>query len=177
MEEIATLAGIFGSAFVIGFSGAMMPGPLLAVTVSESARRGAVAGPHLMVGHMILEASLVAAIAFGLAGMLENPVVIGCLALVGGAVMCWMGQGMVRSVKNLSLSGTAQQRSRMHPVLAGALISLSNPYWTIWWATIGIAYVMTGLNHGLTGILVFFAGHILSDFVWYTGVSLGVARG
>lgn len=177
MERLALLAGIFGTAFVVGFSGAMMPGPLLAVTISESARRGARAGPLLMLGHMALEAALVAVVAFGLAGILKDPLVIACIALLGGGVMCWMGQGMVRSARHTSLREAAGRRSRVHPVLAGALVSLSNPYWTIWWATIGITYVIMGLRFGLTGILVFFAGHILSDFTWYTAVSVGVARG
>ena len=154
-----------------------MPGPLLAVTISESTRRGAIAGPLLVLGHMILEAALVAAVALGLARVLKNPVVIGCVALMGGGVMCWMGQGMVRSARRTSLREATGQQSRMHPVLAGALVSLSNPYWTIWWATIGITYVIIGLRFGLTGIIVFFAGHILSDFAWYTAVSVSVARG
>lgn len=171
------LAGIFGTAFVVGFSGAMIPGPLLAVTISESTRRGAIAGPLLMLGHMVLEAALVAAVALGLSSVLKNPVVIGGVALIGGGVMCWMGQGMVRVARRTSLRDAAGQRSRMHPVLAGALVSLSNPYWTIWWATIGISYVIMGLRFGLVGILAFFAGHILSDFTWYTAVSIGVARG
>jgi threonine/homoserine/homoserine lactone efflux protein len=77
----------------------------------------------------------------------------------------------------LSLDVKADDRKAMHPVLAGIVVSLSNPYWTIWWATIGITYVIIGLEFGLPGIVVFFAGHILSDFVWYTLVSVGIARG
>jgi threonine/homoserine/homoserine lactone efflux protein len=65
----------------------------------------------------------------------------------------------------------------MHPVLAGIVVSLSNPYWTIWWATIGLGYVIMGLKFGAAGIAVFFLGHICSDFAWYSFVSYGVAGG
>jgi threonine/homoserine/homoserine lactone efflux protein len=57
------------------------------------------------------------------------------------------------------------------------VVSLSNPYWTLWWATLGVALVTKGLEFGLVGIVTFFLGHISSDFAWYTFVSYGVARG
>lgn len=177
MTPLIKLVGIFVTAFVVGLSGAMMPGPLLAVTVSEASRRGAVAGPLLMVGHAVLEALLVAAVARGLAGFLNMPVTIGVVGLIGGAVMCWMGQDMVRSAKSASLRTERTRPSRLHPVAAGILVSLSNPYWTIWWATIGMGYVMMGLRFGTLGITVFFAGHIAADFAWYTFVSVGIAKG
>jgi threonine/homoserine/homoserine lactone efflux protein len=46
---------IFFSSFIIALSGAMMPGPLLTATISESSQRGVFAGPLLIVGHGILE--------------------------------------------------------------------------------------------------------------------------
>jgi threonine/homoserine/homoserine lactone efflux protein len=178
MPTLATLGGIFGTAFLVGLSGAMMPGPLLTVTVSEAARRGASAGPLLVLGHMLLESALVAGLALGLAALLTNPVVIGAIALAGGGMMGWMGQDMVRTARHARLPRPgAAERRRLHPVAAGILVSLCNPYWTIWWATIGIAYVIMGLSFGLAGIVAFFAGHILADFAWYTCVSVGVAKG
>ena len=54
-----TLVVIFFSSFMIALSGALMPGPLLTVTISEATRRGTVAGPLMILGHGILELALV----------------------------------------------------------------------------------------------------------------------
>ena len=177
MEAFLHLGGIFVTAFIVGFSGAMVPGPLLAVTINESVRRGPGAGPLIVAGHAILEAALVAAVALGLTSFLRNDVVIAVISFAGGAVMGWMGQNMIRTAGTLSMDIKQNDRKAMHPVVAGIVVSLSNPYWTLWWVSIGITYIIMGLEFGLVGILVFFAGHILSDFVWYTAVSVGIAKG
>lgn len=177
MSLMPQLAAIFVTAFVVGLSGAMMPGPLLALTIHESARRGALAGPLLVLGHMLLEAALVLGIALGLATFLKAPAAMIGLSLVGGAVLCWMGQDMMRSATRLSLRTMAQPARSMHPAAAGVLVSLANPYWSLWWATIGFGYVGMGIRFGWVGVATFFAGHILSDFAWYTLVSVSVARG
>lgn len=54
------------SSFIIALSGAMMPGPLFAVTVSETPRRGWITGPVLVAGHGVLELSLLLLIVSGL---------------------------------------------------------------------------------------------------------------
>lgn len=177
MDLPSSLPGIFGTAFVVGLSGAMMPGPLLAVTINESAKRGAMAGPLLVFGHMLLEATLVAGLGLGIAAFLKTQSVVASISLVGGAMLCWMGLGMIRSAARLSLQPTAEPRKGMHPAVAGAVVSLLNPYWSLWWATIGVGYVAIGARSGWPGIAFFFAGHILSDFAWYTLVSVAVARG
>ena len=56
------IAAIFGGSFTLALSGVLMPGPLLTVTIAESARRGFWAGPLLMTGHSILELLIVLAI-------------------------------------------------------------------------------------------------------------------
>jgi threonine/homoserine/homoserine lactone efflux protein len=59
----------------------------------------------------------------------------------------------------------------------GAAVSVSNPYWSLWWATIGVKYVGDALTLGFLGITIFFAGHILADLVWYVAVAFAVAGG
>jgi len=174
------LIGVFFTAWVVGFSGAMMPGPLLTVTISESARRGAKAGPLLMVGHAILELSLVIALVLGLKRFLVNQVFITTVSFLGGLFLLWMGCSMLKDVwqGKVSLDFSAKGRQSMiGPVAAGILVSLSNPYWTIWWATFGLSFITKAWVYGPAGLALFYTGHILADFTWYGAVSLAVAKG
>jgi threonine/homoserine/homoserine lactone efflux protein len=174
------LALIFGGSFTLALSGALVPGPLFTVTIAESVRRGFVAGPLLMIGHAILEFLLVLAIMKGLGPYLRAPLIIGIIAFVGGAVLLWMGIDMIRKAGKFSLeweSSDASRKNTTHPILIGILASISNPYWTIWWVTIGMAYLMTAIKFGYTGVIVFFTGHISADFLWYSMISFGISRG
>lgn len=65
----------------------------------------------------------------------------------------------------------------MHPVAAGILVSLSNPYWSMWWATVGLLYITQALQSGKMGLVSFYSGHILADLAWYVLVSAVVAGG
>jgi threonine/homoserine/homoserine lactone efflux protein len=187
-----SVAGIAVTSFLVGLSGAMMPGPVLTVTIGETAARlrpdtpgamgraqarGALAGPLIVLGHGILEVLLVGAVVLGLGRLLTLGPVIGIIALLGGAVLTWMAWGMWKSVGSLSLRSGPQQNMRRHPVLAGLLTTLSNPYWIIWWATIGLSYIAISLRLGLAGLVSFYVGHILSDLLWYGSVSLTLAMG
>ena len=67
--------------------------------------------------------------------------------------------------------------SPIGPVLQGVTVSLSNPYWTLWWATIGVKLASDGLAIGPIGILAFFVGHELADVTWYGIVIAATHRG
>jgi len=174
------LATIFGASFTLALSGALMPGPLLTVTIAESARIGFKAGPLLITGHALLELLLVIAIVHGLGPFLKSPPVMGVISLLGGGMLLWMGVDMARNSGGLSLNRQATEnkgKRAPHPLLVGVLASLSNPYWTLWWATIGLGYLVTAMKYGTKGVIVFFLGHIAADYAWYMLVSFGISRG
>ncbi len=174
---LTTLFTIFASSFVIALSGALMPGPLLTATISESSRYGFFTGPLLIAGHAILELALVGAILLGLAPFLQRPEVFVATALSGAAILTWMAFGMFRSLPALTLSRPADPRRRNHPMISGILMSAANPYWILWWATIGLGYILYSWRFGLRGVVFFFAGHILADLAWYSLVAATVAGG
>src|SRR5690349_17545309 len=135
------LAALYGGSFTQALSGALMPGPLFTITISESARTGFRAGPLLMTGHAILELLLVVAIIFGLGAFLQLPLVVGLIGLLGGALLVYFGVDMVRIAGKLTLEcgvGDVRQECGRNPLLLGAVTSLANPYWTLWWASIGL---------------------------------------
>jgi len=171
------LLSIFALAFVTALSGAMMPGPLLAATISESARRGFLAGPLLIVGHALLEAALLILLLRGLASLFQREIFFIVIALLGAAVLIWMAAAMFRSLPTLRLSFDRKVKKQNNIILQGALMSVANPYWSIWWATIGIGCILQGKRLGVWGILFFFSGHLLADFAWYSAVSAAVAGG
>lgn len=174
---MTALLAIFATSFAVALSGAMMPGPLFTVTVSESSRRGPAADPLLIVGHGILELALVVALVFGVGPLLRKTPVFVATALLGSIVLLWMAWGMLRSLPRLTLAVQPQQEAGRNLVVAGILLSLVNPYWTIWWVSIGLGYITQSLALGMLGVAAFFVGHILADFAWYTAVSTAMWKG
>ena len=59
----------------------------------------------------------------------------------------------------------------------GVAVSLANPFWILWWATVGTAYVATSLDEGATGVGVFFGAHFLTDRGWLSLIALLPATG
>ncbi len=173
-----SIPGIAFGSFVIAFSGAVMPGPLLTVTISETTRRGAWAGPLLVLGHGVLEMAMVSALLFGLGPFLQQDTVAAAVGVVGAGVLAYMAAGLFRSIPSLSVTARPENvPTRRSPVIMGALMSLANPYWTIWWATIGLAYLSACRHLGLAGVVAFFTGHIMGDLVWYAAVSWSFTHG
>lgn len=171
------LTKIFFSSFVIALSGAMMPGPLLTANISESSCRGHVAGPLLIIGHSILELVLVIALLLGLAPFLKQEGFFIAISIAGGGILLWMAGGMFRTIPSLSLSLESEQSDQGNLIITGILMSIANPYWIIWWATIGLGYILYSRQFGLLGIFLFFIGHILADLVWYASISIAIGKG
>jgi threonine/homoserine/homoserine lactone efflux protein len=174
---MTVLLTIFASSFVIALSGALMPGPLLTAAISESSQRGFIAGPLLIAGHAILELALVIVLLLGLAPFFQQPGVFVATALIGAVILFWMAFGMFRSLPSLHLTWEGDHKRGNHLIISGILLSAANPYWSIWWATIGLGYILYSWRFGLWGVAFFFVGHILADLAWYSLITAAVAGG
>ncbi len=169
---------IFTTAFIVGFSGALMPGPLTAVTVEHALRRGYLAAPLATLGHALLEAVMVILLIVGLGEYLALPYITAVIGVAGGLVLAWMGWGMIRSAAGATLSlDTFSSGETGSTFWSGLIATASNPYWFLWWATVGAGYVALSRNHGLPGVLLFFSGHILADFLWLSLLAVALVSG
>jgi len=162
--------------FIISFSGALSPGPLTTMAIAEGSRQGRWSGWWLSVGHGLAEATYVAIIALllwlGREAVLEQPLVAGMIALVGGAFLGWMGWSMAWAAwqRRLVLSGQPDGQPQARLIPAG-VFSVSNPYWWIWWALIVPLYIRDSLAWGVWGVAALFVVHWLTDVGWLTGLS------
>jgi threonine/homoserine/homoserine lactone efflux protein len=173
------LVALFFLSFGVGFSGALMPGPLLTVDIAESTRKGFWTGPILTGGHAIAELAVVFALIFGLSELLASDMAFTVIGVVGGAMLIAMGSLMIFDIVRKKITFDIEGKPTGSGLLIGKGItaSLSNPYWFVWWATIGAAFLSKSLVHGWVGPAVFYVGHIMSDLVWYTLVSFLIGIG
>ena len=149
-------------AVLISLSGVMAPGPITAVTVgkgSESPHAGAL----IAIGHGIVEFPLMIAILYGFERFLSQFYVRAGIALLGGMFLLAMSIGMFRSVGQVAPGVDHNSRS---PIIAGIVLSVGNPYFLIWWATVGAALILRSVGFGLAGFSAFALLHWLSDFLW-----------
>lgn len=174
-----SLLALFFSSFWVGFSGALMPGPLLTVDIAESTRKGFWAGPILTGGHAVAELVVVIALAVGLSALLASETALKIIGILGGMALILMGGAMMYDIVRRKISFDPDRPGSSSGLLVGKGItaSLSNPYWFVWWATVGSAFLSKSLAHGPAGPVVFYIGHIMSDLVWYTFVSFMISIG
>ena len=160
------------SIVVISFSGVMMPGPMFAVTMAKS-YKSPWAGTQISLGHAVIEVPLILLIYFGLTQFFHNNVVQLVLSLLGSGMVLWLGISMFRSRADVIQKGKDLPYSSF---TAGILTSGFNPFFLLWWATIGSMLIVRILDFGTTGLITFIIVHWLCDLAWLSLVSILVNR-
>jgi len=160
--------------FVIGLTGALAPGPTLVATINASINGDWMTGLKVSLGHAIVELFIVILILFGLAtiALPYTPLI----AAVGGIALIVFGALTIMGSRQATLSASPHQPVS-NPYVAGLVTSAANPYFWIWWLSVGSAMVIAGLEGGLVLAGAFMIGHWTADTVWYTLVSSGVSQG
>ena len=172
------MVAILLSSMALAFSGSVMPGPLLTYTIKQSLNVGAKAGFLIILGHALLEFALIVLIFFRFNGILQSSVAQAVIGLVGGALLIAMGVNMGWGAYRNTVKVNAQDaRGSRSMVLSGVLISAMNPYFLIWWAIIGLGFLMNAYQgYGAAGVAVFYVGHIAIDFFWYGMISTVIGK-
>lgn len=166
---------IFLSALTVGFSGAMMPGPLLTYTINQSLTCGPRSGVIIALGHALLELVLIILVFLGLDIVLKSSAAQIIIGILGGLLLIYTGSDMIlRSVKNkVSIQLNNKKADMKNLLFPGIAISATNPYFLLWWAVIGLGFVMQSYDSlGYMGVVVYYIGHISADFMWYGIISV-----
>ncbi|HET9476843.1 MAG TPA: LysE family transporter [Dehalococcoidia bacterium] len=202
--SLAALGAIFSTSFVVSLTGALAPGPVSTMAVREGVRRGFWAGPALAAGHGVVEALLVVGLALGLNELLDTDAVTASVALAGGLYLVYLGLLTVITAPKQELQLEAQgvpvgptlalsQGASPEPTsgafrtiparvaaglaFSGIALSVTNPFWVAWWATIGTAYIVEALDQGAVGVGTFYTAHFITDLGWLSLIAFLLARG
>ena len=169
---------IIGLAFVLALTGAVAPGPVLVLVIGQVLSQGIRAALYIMLGHALLEALLILGLARGMKKALNNRLVRLILGVIGGGVLIWMGWDLFQQGGDIGVDGTTPMvMSPVKLILAGIGVSLSNPYFTGWWVTVGTGQLAALRLSSRKDYSLFFVGHELGDLVWYLFVAVVVTAG
>jgi len=165
---------VFTLAFALGLTGALAPGPTFVATVNASLTGGWTTGPKVVFGHILAEIVIFFLIVFGLAAVAlpYTP----AITVIGGIALIAFGALTLSGSRGASIQNT-EVKIVSNPYVAGLVTSVANPYFWLWWLSIGSAMVIAGLAGGIFLAALFMAGHWSADLAWYTLVSFGISRG
>jgi threonine/homoserine/homoserine lactone efflux protein len=162
--------------FVIGLTGALAPGPTLVAAIQSAVKGGWPAGPKISLGHIAVETVLFVIVVFWLGSSSAIQAYAPYIAVVGGIALVAFGILTIRGSTTATLGGDDQGRGG-DPVMAGVVTSASNPYFWIWWLTVGSAFLLAASRQSILMAVAFIVGHWGADIGWYTLVSTGIHQG
>ena len=159
---------------VISLSGVMAPGPVTTAAIALGAR-SRYAGPLIAVGHGIVEFPLMVLIVLGMDRLFKSTATQITIGLAGGAFLLIMAVQMLRSLKDAE--NQKAKATKSGPVVTGIILSAGNPYFLLWWATVGLTLATTATQLGIWAFALFAVVHWLCDFIWLGALSWASFKG
>ena len=159
---------------VISLSGVMAPGPVTAAAIGMGTR-SRYAGALIAVGHGVVEFPLMILIVLGVGRILKLPAAQIIIGLAGGIFLLIMAIQMLKSLRSAEKQEIKAAKSA--PVLAGIILSAGNPYFLLWWATVGLTLATTATGIGICAFVVFAIVHWLCDLIWLSALSWASFKG
>jgi len=149
----------------------MIPGPVFAVTVAKG-YNDKKAGFMVAVGHGVVEFPLMFLIYLGFASFFASDFLRQVISLIGGFMLIYMGFSMFKLKMNFGNNKSVEHSS----LVAGIVTTGANPYFFLWWATIGLTLIVNSMFFGFIGFLIFIVVHWLCDAGWYTLLSYSIFK-
>ena len=121
-------------------------------------------------------------IAFGLSLFVFLPLLQLVLAVLGGFVLILFGVFQIREAltkaHQLEDIDLAESKPTRHPLIIGLIFSALNPFFIIWWFTVGAKIVLDALLFAaLLGVIIMFLSHVWIDYVWLAGTAWLTQKG
>jgi len=161
-------------------SGALAPGPLTFALLLHGSKEGARSGFFFAIGHTFIEFPLVLALAFGVLAATNQPFVKSLIGILGGAGLVAFGTFQIFETVAHGNFNQTPLRKTLPPssLMLGLALTGLNPYFILWWLTIGSVLIMQALAFGaLFGVILMYVSHVWMDYAFLTGLAHFARKG
>jgi len=167
MEQILDFAVVV---IVISASGVMAPGPLFAANIVNGIKEGTSAGIKMAMGHTIVELPLIIILGIGVFSLEDFPEFRIMISIIGAITLfVFAGIQIITILRKKEQKITSRKHSA---IISGITLSAFNPFFIIWWASIGFKLISDAMMiWAFSGIVILFLLHIWMDFVWLGSVA------
>lgn len=167
MEQIIEFAV---TVIIVSASGVMAPGPLFAANIAYGLQEGGKSGIKMAIGHTIVELPLVILLGIGVLSFEIFPEFRTVISILGASTLFVFAGIQIKTT--MQKKDTVVFATRYNAVLTGITLSALNPFFIIWWLSIGLKLISDAmLIWAFVGIVVVFLLHIWMDFVWLYSVA------
>ena len=167
--------GFAVTVIIISVSGVMSPGPLFTANIIHGLKEGTSSGLKIATGHTIVELPLIILLGIGVLTLEMIPEFKTTIVILG-AVGLFAFAGL--QIQNILRKKTqTNQKIKHNPILTGIMFSALNPFFIIWWFTIGFKLISDSIElWSYWGIGILFAVHIWMDFVWLGFIAFSASK-
>ena len=117
--------------------------------------------------------------ALGLNLFIDEPLVKQTIGVIGGIVLIGFGLYQILSSYFYRFNKEDKSpRSSQHLFFIGIAFSSLNPYFILWWFTVGAQLILIALEFaGLLGVVFMYIAHVWMDYVWLCSVAWFAHKG
>ena len=160
---------------IISASGVMSPGPLFAANITYGLKQGTKAGIKIAIGHSIVELPLVILLGIGIFSLEIFPEFKTIISILGAITLFVFAFIQIKST--LKKNEKSETKLKQGPIITGVLLSALNPFFIIWWLTIGLKLISDAMAiWAFAGILIVFVLHVWMDFVWLGSTAFLISK-
>jgi Putative threonine efflux protein len=160
---------------IISISGALSPGPLTVATIATSLRKNWKVGLLAALGHMSVEIPYVVMLIFvydKISVFLSNSLVKFFFIIF--IIIFILLFAFLTIKESFSKTKVETKLEKIYnPFLIGIIFTILNPYFLLWWATVGFVLIKIIIesSNWLLFFIVMYTAHVWLDYAWLTGLA------
>lgn len=152
--KMLDLVEYLGMGAFLGLAAGTSPGPLLAVTISETLQHGKWEGIKVAVSPLITDLPIILAVLFVLSHLTSSDFFIGIIAFFGASYLIYSGIESLK-IKTDSVELNVEKKGALKK---GVIVNFGNPHPYVFWLSIGGPIIFKSLSVHVWATILFIAG-------------------